>query len=75
MKKHLIFLMLACFASLSHAQAISIQSTLETWKYEKLELPLNFAPNLPYQGFEELKFAPGMFKPNTNDYFSYIFFV
>ncbi|MBM7072531.1 hypothetical protein JQC92_10870 [Shewanella sp. 202IG2-18] len=73
MKKYLLFWVLICLAPFSQAQDISIESTLESWKYEKLELPLDFAPSITYQGFEELKFAPGMFKPTSTDYFSYIF--
>lgn len=41
------------------------------WRFERLELPLTFAPDLGYEGFEELAFAPGMFAPESDTYFSY----
>jgi hypothetical protein len=43
------------------------------WKFERIEFPLPFAPSLKYSGFEELRFAPGMFNAAAPDYFSYIF--
>ncbi len=30
----------------------------EDWRFEKIDFPLDFAPDLDYQGFEELRFAP-----------------
>ena len=73
MKNIAIILSFLGLSFFTHAQDISIQSTLDSWKYERLTLPLDFAPNISYQGYEELRFAPGMFNPNASDYFSYIF--
>lgn len=44
----------------------------EGWTYERLDLPLAFAPDLPYRGYEELLFAPGMFEADAPGYFSYV---
>lgn len=41
------------------------------WGRERLEFPLSFAPELAHAGFEELAFAPGMFAPDSDSYFSY----
>lgn len=41
------------------------------WRGEHLEFPLSFAPELPYRGSEDLAFAPGMFEPESDSYFSY----
>lgn len=41
------------------------------WRGERLEFPLSFAPELPYRGFEDLVFAPGMFTLDSDSYFSY----
>lgn len=41
------------------------------WRYERLDFPLSFAPELEFEGFEELSFAPGMFAPDSDSYFSY----
>ena len=45
----------------------------EGWGKERMEFPLGFAKDLDHQGVEELRFAPGMFKADDPDYFSYAF--
>src|SRR3954468_9210935 len=40
------------------------------WKTETIPFPLDFAPTIPLQGVEELRFAPGMFKPEAPGYWS-----
>ena len=47
-------------------------AALPEWRYERIELPPEFAPSLP-AGSETLWFAPGMFKPDAEDYFTYAF--
>lgn len=44
------------------------------WKPERIPFPLGFAPSLAYSGFEQLHFAPGMFDPTSETYFTYLFF-
>jgi len=44
------------------------------WRPERISFPLGFAPELKYRGFEELRFGPGMFRPGTDSYWSYVFF-
>ena len=69
-------LMLWTLAAIQPAPAPAFQLDPETWKgwrYEKLEFPLSFAPELKYEGFEELWFAPGMFDPESPTYFTYAF--
>jgi hypothetical protein len=43
------------------------------WKREVLPFPLDFAPELPYRGLEELRFMPGFFTPSAPDFWSYDF--
>jgi hypothetical protein len=43
------------------------------WRTETIPFPLEFAPSLKHKGLEELRFAPGMFKPDAPDFFSYAF--
>ncbi len=45
----------------------------EGWRTETLPFPLEFAPDLPYTGLEELRFAPGMFEPENDELWSYAF--
>lgn len=47
---------------------------LTGWRDETIELPSEFAPTLP-KGSETLKFAPGMFTAEADDYWSYVFVV
>jgi len=44
----------------------------EGWRFERLDFPLAFAPEIDYEGFEELRFAPGMFDAESESYFSYV---
>jgi hypothetical protein len=41
------------------------------WGKETIELPPKFAPDMTWKGVEEIRFAPGMFKPEATDFFSY----
>jgi len=43
------------------------------WKFERIDFPLPFAPDLPLRGFEELRFAPGMYDTESDTYFTYVF--
>ena len=47
----------------------------ETWKSERINFPLDFAKDIHWKGFEELRFAPGMFKTEAKDYFTYTFII
>ena len=38
-----------------------------------MPFPLDFAPELPYRGLEELRFAPKFFNPDAPAYWSYAF--
>lgn len=63
--------------SLSMAQDDNavILKTPTDWRYEKIDLPLDFAPSINYVGFEELRFAPGMFDLKAEKYFTYVFVI
>jgi hypothetical protein len=45
----------------------------EGWRTETIPFPLEFAPDLPYTGLEELRFAPGMFDETSEELWSYAF--
>jgi hypothetical protein len=45
----------------------------EGWRSETIPFPLGFAPDLPYRGLEEIRFAPAFFNPEAPGYFSYAF--
>ncbi|MCP3915523.1 MAG: hypothetical protein GY711_08215 [bacterium] len=50
-----------------------LPSAPDGWRFEHLAFPLDFAPDIALQGFEELRFAPGMFDAEADDYFTYAF--
>ena len=50
-----------------------LPETPADWRFEHINFPLPFAPELKYTGFEELLFAPGMFNEKSDTYFTYIF--
>jgi len=43
------------------------------FRSETLPFPLSFAPDIPYRGVEEIRFAPGFSKPDSPEYFTYSF--
>lgn len=43
------------------------------WKGERITLPPGFAPAMKLKGIEEIRFAPGMFQPQSDSFFSYAF--
>lgn len=47
--------------------------TPDGWRTETIPFPLGFAPELEYEGVEELRFAPGMFKADSEDFWTYAF--
>jgi len=69
------FFILFKFSVLSQKSNPIILDEPKDWLYEKIEFPLSFAPNILYKGFEELRFAPGMFNKSESMYFTYIFAV
>jgi len=69
------FILFATFFSSTKAQENKPQLLKEpaTWQFERFALPPVFAPSILYKGAEELRFAPGMFKKDSPDYFTYVF--
>jgi len=64
---------LAAMVTEPQGQSELLPPTPADWRFERIDFPLSFAPEIKYKGFEELRFAPGMFKPDTETYFTYIF--
>lgn len=78
MKTHLfaLVLVLGFFAGAVQAEELEIPFFLpapEGWNTETISFPLGFAPELDYKGFEELRFTPGMFKQDQDDFWAYVF--
>jgi hypothetical protein len=43
------------------------------WRSETIPFPLEFAPDIPHRGVEELRFAPDFFEPEAPGYWTYAF--
>lgn len=41
------------------------------WTKERFALPPSFAKEMSFHGMEEIRFAPGMYKPDREDFFTY----
>ncbi|MBY5981618.1 hypothetical protein [Ferrimonas balearica] len=57
----------------TEAVAMTLLTKPAGWRGERIALPPEFAPELPFKGVEEMRFAPGMFDPQASDFFSYLF--
>ncbi len=67
-------LLVACHAAPPAREAASFTWPVPAgWKHETIPFPLDFAPELPFRGVEELRFAPGFFQPASATYWSYDF--
>lgn len=67
---------MSCFVTTSaFAQGRNVTPTLlkgpENWRFEQLPIPPGFAPGIKWKGFEEARFAPGMFATGAENYFTY----
>ena len=43
------------------------------WNTEKIFFPLEFAPEIDYEGFEEIRFAPGWSDASSDEFWTYHF--
>jgi hypothetical protein len=73
-------LALACTAIIGSAQPRQgakafILKTPSGWYFERMSTPPPFAPDIKLTGFEEARFAPGMFKTTSSNYFTYVLIV
>lgn len=82
MKKLIIFLF--CLASVhSFAQRTAefngpawkppYTLTMEGWAIERFLIPIDFAPQIPYVGVEDIRFTKGWGNRKSKDYWSYAF--
>lgn len=69
----LLLAVLALSASGEEAEVPFSLPMPEGWRGETITFPLEFAPELAYEGLEELRFSPGMFDPEAEDFWSYGF--
>ena len=70
----LLIIAFACNTS-AHAQRAQPTPTMllgpTDWTFERLPIPPGFAPDIPWTGYEEARFSPGMFNKNSAMHFTY----
>jgi hypothetical protein len=72
MRKSIAALVLACAALPAAAESDPIPAP-EGWRKESFQFPLQFAPDIPYEGTEHVRFAPSWSKFGEENGFSYVF--
>jgi hypothetical protein len=45
----------------------------KNWTIERFLIPISFAPQIPYKGVEDIRFAPGWANVKSDEYWSYAF--
>ena len=45
----------------------------EGWVAERFPIPIDFAPQIPYKGVEDIRFSPGWGNAFTDEYWTYCF--
>ncbi len=78
MQRFLLLVLFAAAVSVKAAlpprlQKFEIQKPTPEWAGERINLPPRFAPKLGLVGIEEILFAPGMFKADRENFFTYVF--
>ncbi|GAB3950761.1 hypothetical protein GCM10028805_29450 [Spirosoma harenae] len=83
--RNLLLLLLWGITVMANAQNLPNNNDIHTWKApyqliipdgwttERFCIPIDFAPQIPYKGVEELRFAPGWGKRTSADYWSYAY--
>ena len=74
MKKAIVTLLIFFAFGKCFAQSTGYSLPLpEKWKSETIPFPIGFAPSIPYQGIEEIRFTPGWGDASSNEYWAYTF--
>ena len=65
-----------CTAIATHAEDKAPTFLFDTgeteWRGERIALPPGFAPDMKWIGEEDIRFAPGMFSADADDFFTYV---
>ena len=72
----LLFIAIVCMSiDSAHAQRAQPVPTMllgpADWRFERLPIPPGFARDIPWTGYEEARFSPGMFDTQSATHFTY----
>jgi hypothetical protein len=68
----LLFLFSPLYVSAQQAEALSILKAEENWGKEIIQFPVDWAPGMTLNGFEELRFAPGWADPESEQFWTLV---
>jgi hypothetical protein len=68
-----VFLLAAAFGSSALAETKFHFDTGQGWRGEQMKVPPRFAPGMTWKGSEDIRFAPGMYRPESEMFFTYAF--
>ncbi|EDP96765.1 hypothetical protein U8527_00480 [Kordia algicida OT-1] len=75
--KHILSLFTIIFCAVTSFSQENTRVNLLTsdasWGKEIISMPIHFAPQIPYKGVEEIRFAPNWSKQGKDDFWSYVF--
>ena len=75
MKRLVLLLILVCASTIVSAQRAQPAPTMllgpADWRFERLPIPPGFARDIPWSGYEEARFSPGMFGTQSATHFTY----
>jgi len=66
-----VVLLLSNIAAADDLPMLTVEAP-EGWNRERIELPPAFARDMAVKGYEEIRFAPGMFQAGSDTFFSYM---
>jgi hypothetical protein len=66
-----VVLLTANIAVADDLPAVTLEAPKE-WRPERIDLPPGFAPDMKAKGYETIRFAPGMFRADSDSFFSYV---
>ena len=75
MNKHIVTILLLFFCILSYSQeeeSLEVFTTDSTWIKEIIKFPINFAQDIHYEGFEDLRFPQGWSNQESPNFWSYV---
>lgn len=76
MKQISLIIMMSLLSYMSFSQEklkTDLLISEDSWGKEIISMPIHFAPQIPYKGIEEIRFAPGWSKPKEDGFWSYVF--
>lgn len=75
--KNILFVLvmfLCSFTSFSQENTrVDLLTSDASWGKEIISMPIHFAPQIPYKGVEEIRFAPDWSKQDKDGFWSYVF--